>query len=76
MQYSDLFKWDSQTRQTLNNEIARQISDRSIPIFEPYKGLSDTPGFYLKNNNIVVFVFQQYEIAPYSSGILKFEMKY
>ena len=76
LKYGDMFNFDAVTRQTLNNEIARQIRERKIPIFEPYKGLSDIPGFYLKSNKTVVFVFQQYEIAPYSSGILEFEIPY
>lgn len=76
LKYRELFKWDEEKRESIDCEIARQIKERKIPIFEPYKGISDDPEFYLKSNNVVVFVFQQYEIAPYSSGILRFEMAY
>ena len=74
LQYSDLFKLDPVSRKVLNDEIARQIRQRNIPIFNPFKGVGDNPGYYLKEGKKVVIVFQQYEIAPYSSGILEFEI--
>ena len=76
LKYSELFNFDFASRQSLNEKIAAQIRERQIPIFEPYGGVSDNPGFYMKAKNKVVLVFQQYEIAPYSSGILEFEIDY
>ena len=74
LQYSDLFKLDPASRKFLNDEIAKQIMQRNIPIFNPFRGIGDNPGYYLKEGKKVVIVFQQYEIAPYSSGILEFEI--
>ena len=76
LKYSELFNFDFASRQSLNEKIAVQIRERQIPIFEPFGGVSDNPGFYLKDGRKAVIVFQQYEIAPYSSGILEFEIDY
>lgn len=59
-----------------NDMILQQIRARNIPIFEPYKGISDQTTYYLKDAKTLVVAFQQYEIAPYSSGILRFELPY
>lgn len=76
LKYTDLFSLDGENRQKLNDRIVAQIRERQIPIFEPYGGVADEPGFFLKSANKLVIVFQQYEIAPYSSGILQFEIDY
>lgn len=76
LKYTDLFSLDAASRQSLNEKIASQIRQRQIPIFEPFAGLGDNPVFYMKDGRQVVLVFQQYEIAPYSSGILEFAIDY
>lgn len=74
--FSDLFTFDSASVQKINRLIAEQIRERNIVIFEPFKGLQKEPTFYLEPGNRVVLVFQPYEIAPFSSGILKFAFNY
>lgn len=74
LKYADLFPLDDMARQQLNQRIEAQIRTRQIPIFEPFRGVGDDPGYYLKSDDHTVLVFQQYEIAPYSSGILEFEV--
>jgi hypothetical protein len=59
-----------------NDTILQQIRAKNIPIFEPYKGIGEKTTYYLENDKTLVVVFQQYEIAPYSSGILRFELPY
>lgn len=62
--------------QVYNEMIAQQIRARNLHIFEPFKGISDRTTYYLLDENRLMVVFQQYEIAPYSSGILRFELPY
>jgi len=59
-----------------NDMIQQQIRAKNIPIFKPYTGISDKTTYYLADDKTLVVIFQQYEIAPYSSGILRFELPY
>lgn len=74
--FSELFKFDRENKQIINKIIAQQIRDRNIYVFSPFNGVRDNPNFYLESGKKVVFVFQPYEIAPYSEGILKFSVSY
>jgi len=74
--FKDRFNFDRAGRDNINRIIAQQIRERDIKIFEPFKGIGDKPNFYLEEGRKVVIIFQQYEIAPYSSGILKFKLQY
>ena len=79
----DLLRWDDlypivddNVRMKINDNVRQQIREKNIAIFSPYKGIgkSKIPTFYLSENRKAVIVFQHYEIAPYSSGILEFEV--
>ena len=53
--------------------VFEQTTERNIPIFEEtVMQLTDWPKeFYIGNDGTIYFIFQQYEIAPYSSGIIE-----
>lgn len=61
----------------IKDEIKRQISKNCDNYFENYAELIDqtfSPSqFYVENDKLVIY-FQQYDIAPYSSGIPVFKM--
>ena len=40
-----------------------------------FKGVNENQAYYLNRDGIIVY-FQQYEIAPYSSGIREFKIPY
>jgi len=66
-------------KKEINRQIAEQmIADKNI-YFENYKKLVDEyfneNSFYISPANLVVY-FQQYEIAPYSSGIPTFSIPF
>lgn len=62
----------------INNQIEQQIADETNQYFENYCSLVlntiDLNNFYLNPGYITIF-FQQYDIAPYSSGIPTFDIK-
>lgn len=64
---------------TIINQIEKQIESGDNPYFEEYKKNVATyfnpSSFYLTNKGIVIY-FQQYEIAPYASGIREFTIPY
>lgn len=55
---------------TIKNEISR---NPNLYFSEDFKGISDNPCFVIENSNLIIY-FQQYEIAPYSSGIPQFNI--
>lgn len=60
----------------INAKIFQQSREQNIPLFEDFKGITDYPdNFYLNNEGRPVIIFQQYEIAPYSSGIIRIRME-
>lgn len=71
-EFSDLFAFDNVARADINAQITAQIKDRGIPTFGPFQGISDRPYFYIADNGQPVIFFQQYEVGPYSVGILEF----
>lgn len=71
-EFSDLFEFDSSARANINEQITEQIKERGIPIFEPFQGINDRPFFYIADNGQPIIFFQQYEVGPYSVGILEF----
>lgn len=71
-EFSDLFAFDHATKADINAQIAAQIKDRDIPTFGPFQGVSDRPYFYIADNGQPVIFFQQYDVGPYSVGILEF----
>lgn len=62
----------------INNQIEQQITDGTNQYFENYCSLVlntiDLNNFYLHPGYTTIF-FQQYDIAPYSSGIPTFDIK-
>ncbi len=78
MRLEDLFPEGADYKAKINNEIVKQIELRSMDkeemFFEEdtgFKSISDTQGFYLRDNDIVI-VFPKYEIAPGFMGIPEF----
>lgn len=63
----------------INNQIEQQIANGSNQYFENYCSLVlntiNLNNFYLNPGYITIF-FQQYDIAPYSSGIPSFNIQY
>lgn len=63
----------------INNQIEQQIANGSNQYFENYCSLVlntiNLDNFYLNTGYITIF-FQQYDIAPYSSGIPTFNIQY
>ena len=61
----------------INRQIAKQIEDGTNYYFENYGELIvetfNVENFYITNDGINIF-FQQYDIAPYSSGIPVFNI--
>lgn len=60
----------------INQEIKKQISNGEPVYFEGNRGfqeISDNQAFYLQEEALVM-VFQQYEIAPYAAGIPEFKI--
>lgn len=63
----------------VNEQIVNQIDAGNNIYFENYQQLMienfDKDNFYLTEEGVVIF-YQQYDIAPYSSGILTFTIPY
>jgi len=62
----------------INDTISRDIENGNNIYFDNYCCLTaenfNVNNFYLENGNIIIY-YQQYDIAPYSSGILTFKIK-
>lgn len=76
----DLFKESSNYKEILNQEINKQIQQRTLQgevFFEDqggFKGIKDKQSFYIDHQGNLVVVFGLYEIAPYASGIVEFHI--
>ena len=62
----------------INNFIEKDIASGNDIYFENYCQLTiatfDVDNYFLQDGNIIIY-YQQYDIAPYSSGILTFTIK-
>lgn len=62
----------------INSKIAKDIENGNNIYFENYCCLTsenfNVNSYYLEDGKVVIY-YQQYDIAPYSSGILTFEVK-
>lgn len=59
----------------INQKIFAHAKANDIFLFSDFRGIKVYPqNFYLNENGKPVILFQQYEIAPYSSGILRIVM--
>lgn len=73
---SDLFNEEYDYKTFINKEIQSQINENKDIYFmgkDGFQGIKDNQDFYIEDNDLVVF-FQQYEIAPYSTGIPEFHI--
>lgn len=74
---NDLFKQDSDYKKIINEEIQKQIQQEPDKFYldevEVFSGIKEDQGFYIKDGKLFIY-FGQYDIAPYSSGIIEFEI--
>ncbi|HMM22959.1 MAG TPA: DUF3298 and DUF4163 domain-containing protein [Selenomonadales bacterium] len=78
LEWADFYPpMDEHLRTVINNTVLQQIKEKKIPIFTPFSGIEvgKVPTFYVNENRKPVIIFQPYEIAPFSSGILEFELE-
>lgn len=70
----DILHKNTNYKNIINDEIKKEISKKPNMYFvSDFKGISDTQCFTINENNLVIY-FQQYEIAPYASGIVEFKI--
>ncbi|WP_282941596.1 DUF4163 domain-containing protein [Paenibacillus sp. RC67] len=70
IELSSLF--GDQYKEMINKQIIAEMAKTPEKYFQDeFKGISDTPSFYIEKGDAVI-VFGQYEIAPYSSGSPEF----
>jgi hypothetical protein len=70
----DFFAYDFDYTAMINEKVQRAIKQNPDLYFTGeygFKGITGDQGFYLENNNLIVY-FLQYEIAPYAAGIRTF----
>lgn len=73
-----IFKENTPYIERINNEIAKQISERTTKgeyFFtgsDGFTGIKDTTQFYIDKHGQIVIVFNVYEIAPYAAGAISF----
>lgn len=68
---SQLFKPGSDYVEQISAIVAKQIKERGIETFEPFRSISSDQSFYIADRSLVVY-FQLYEIAAYVYGFLYF----
>lgn len=74
----DLFKEGFDYKNIIDKKVREDIAKEKDIYFENgalFKGVSENQAYYLNKNGVIVY-FQQYEIAPYSSGIREFKIPY
>lgn len=64
---SQLFKSNKAYIDIVNEYIRKKINEWEIDVIEPFKTITSDQDFYISDHTIV-FYFQLYELAPYSSG--------
>jgi hypothetical protein len=79
IELSELFGCSLNYKEYIFNQVIRQIQENPDIYFENYKELVvknfNENNFYCTPNGIVIY-YQQYDIAPYSSGIREFLIPY
>jgi hypothetical protein len=77
LQLKDWFKSGDDYEKIINTAIKQQMQldpDQYFPeTLKEWQGISENQPYYIEDGNLVVY-FAQYEIAPYSSGILEFKI--
>jgi hypothetical protein len=75
----ELYKCSANYKTYIKNKIIEQIKENPDIYFENYEELVDQTfnvnSFYVTPSGVVVY-FQQYDIAPYASGIREFLLPY
>lgn len=72
----DLFNKGYDYNKIINDEIKKQININPEKYFESakqFQEISYEQNFYIEKDNLVIY-YQQYEIAPYASGIPEFKI--
>ena len=70
----DLFLNGANYAERMNQFVLEEGRARKLPMWD-FKGIGEKSAFYLSDTGIVLF-FQQYEIAPYSAGIIQMQIPY
>lgn len=77
LSFKDAFKEGTNYKEILNKEIKAQIAKESDKYFEGEDGFTsvkENQDFYIDENGDFLVVFQQYEIAPRSTGAPEFRI--
>lgn len=73
----DLFKENSDYKEAINKEIQKQIKEKPDKFFpdevQVFSGVNSKQPFYIEDGKLVIY-FGLYEIAPYTAGIVEFEI--
>jgi len=76
----DIFKAGTNYKNIISQEIKKHMEIEKDQLFEEsitnFKTFSDDQKFYLDSDNNLVFYFDPYEIAPYSSGTIEFKIPF
>lgn len=78
LKLKDLFKEGFDYKSIIDKKVREDIEKEKDIYFENgdlFKDVSENQAYYLNIDSIIVY-FQQYEIAPYSSGIREFKIPY
>ena len=70
----DLFVPGASFAERMNHFVREEGRVRQLPMWD-FKGIGAQSAFYLSDAGVVLF-FQQYEIAPYSAGIIQMQVPY
>lgn len=72
----DLFLKGSNYVEKISLIVGKQIKEKDIDVFpDAYKGIAADQPFYVNENSLFVY-YPPYEIAPYSSGFVTFEIPF
>ena len=79
IEWTDIFLPISEKqRQLANQAMSKQVDEKKIRVFPPFSGIKEgvtaPSAFYINENQNPVIIFQPYEVAPFSSGIIEIEV--
>lgn len=70
-----LTRWFDYRPSDINRSVFAHAHAQNVFLFGDFKGITAYPqNFYLNAQGKPVVLFQQYEIAPYSSGVIRVEL--
>lgn len=71
-----LVRWFDYRPSEINRSVFAHANANQVFLFGDFKGVAAYPqNFYLNESGKPVVLFQQYEIAPYSSGVIRVELE-